>query len=59
MTPKQLKEFRKKHGLSQEKLAEIVGRNRENISRYENEEMAIPFFFDAVLEKWERENDPV
>ena len=59
MNPKDLKEFRKKHGLSQEKLGEIVGRERANVSRYENGEMEIPFFFDAVLEKWERDNASV
>ena len=56
MTKEEFKDFRIKHGLSQREMSEILGRERANISRYENGHMVLPLFTEAVLEKWERDN---
>lgn len=42
-----IKLFRLKHGYSQAKLAQLVGTDRSNISRYENGETA-PDIYKAV-----------
>lgn len=57
MTDTEMRKFRQKHKLTQEQFGQIIGRNRETVSRYENGDYEIPFFIDAVTEKWEREND--
>lgn len=50
----QLKEFREKHNLTQEGLAEILRVSSNTVARWERNERRIPEFLDLALETVER-----
>lgn len=53
MTGKELQEWRRKWGLSQDGLARRLGVFRESVSRWETEARAIPSFLPLALEALE------
>ncbi|MDD2901560.1 MAG: helix-turn-helix transcriptional regulator [Syntrophales bacterium] len=53
MTGKELQEWRRKWGLSQDDLARRLGVFRESVSRWETEARAIPSFLPLALEALE------
>ena len=50
MTGQELREWRRKWGLSQEDLAQALGLFRESVSRWETGARAIPSFLPLTLE---------
>jgi DNA-binding transcriptional regulator YiaG len=61
MTGQELKEWRRKWGLSQDALARTLGVFRESVSRWETGTRAIPFCLSLALEalenRFEKERD--
>jgi DNA-binding XRE family transcriptional regulator len=53
MTAQELKEWRRKWGLSQDELAKALGVFRVSVSRWETETRAIPSFLPLALEALE------
>lgn len=49
MTPKELKEWRKRNGYSQAKLGEALGVYSITVNRWENKARAIPSFLHLAL----------
>ncbi len=53
MNPNELKTWRKKLGLSQEKLARLLGSHRVSIAQWETGRRGIPSFLPLALEALE------
>jgi transcriptional regulator with XRE-family HTH domain len=53
MNPKELKTWRKRWGLSQEKLANLLGSHRVSIAQWETGRRGIPSFLPLALEALE------
>ena len=49
MTPKKLKEYREKRNVSQEIMADELGVDQSQISRWENGRQAIPVWLDKLI----------
>ena len=56
MTPEELKAFRRKHGLSQEDLARLLGIEQSAVSHWETGRRKIPPYLFELLVCLEKEN---
>lgn len=55
MTPKQLRDWRKKHEVSQTALAELLGVHKMTVSKWERDAQPIPGFLALALSELARQ----
>jgi transcriptional regulator with XRE-family HTH domain len=53
MTPAELKAYRISHGLTQQQLADKVGVNQAQISRWESSKYSVPMMAEILIKCWE------
>ena len=57
MTHTELKEFRKKTGLSQKEFGSRIFKTRDSIAKYESGKFTIPAYIDVLLKATFNENN--